>query len=292
MGGLRKDRNRDTIYELLKEPRMHFIVNTCLKREGGYDALIAHLERQGHPYTLVRKPPMADFLVSMEDEYDENGDNIPIMLDDIEGPVFVTGTTSMNAVSAAHGWSPGYIDAPSQQECFERWDTHMLNRDARFGKVSDIVPPEGDFFIRPDRDSKAFAGTVMHSKNFEEWREGVLSIKTWTTIPPETEVMIAPLKTIWAEYRCIIIDGRYVTGSRYKTGRTVAYSEDVGQRIIDYAEARIGEWNPRIAMALDIADTPDGLKIIETNAISSSGFYAIDMGKFVGEIALLGEQYA
>lgn len=36
---------------------MHWVVNTCLKREGGYDALIHQIERQGQPYTLVRKPP-------------------------------------------------------------------------------------------------------------------------------------------------------------------------------------------------------------------------------------------
>lgn len=270
---------------------MHFIVNTDLKREGGYAALIEQLERQCVPYTMVRKPPMADFLVSMEDEFDADGHNIPIMLDHIDGPVFVTGTTSMKAVSDAHGWEPGYITAPSQTECFEHWDRHMLNRDARFGTIRDIVPPPGDFFIRPNFDSKAFAGTVMHAENFEQWRTDIINIKTWTTVPPDLEVMIAPLQKIWAEYRCIIVDGRYVTGSRYKTGETVAYSNEVGDRIINYANDRIKEWNPRIAVTLDIADTPDGLKIIETNAISSSGFYAIDMGRFVGEISLLGEKF-
>ena len=270
---------------------MHFIVNTNLKREGGYFALMEQIERQGIAHTLVRKPPFADYLVAMEDDFDEDGHQKPIMLDHIDGPVFVTGTTSMKAVSDAHGWKPGYIDAPSQQECFSAWGEHMLNINARFGTIRDIVAPEGDFFIRPDRDSKAFAGTIMQADKFEGWRTDIINIKTWTTVPPNLEVMIAPLQKIWAEYRCIIIDGRYVTGSRYKTGQTVAYSSDVGDRIIDYANARISEWNPRIALTLDVADTPEGLKVIETNAISSSGFYAIDMGIFVGEINLLGEKY-
>ncbi len=269
---------------------MHWIINTNLQREGGYYALIEQLERQGHPYTLVRKPPFADYLVAMEDDFDDEGHQKPIMLDYIQGPVFVTGTTSMAAVSASHEWVPGYISAPSQQECFEAWGHHMLNIDARFGTIRDIQPPAGDFFIRPDRDSKAFAGTVMQAEKFEGWRRDIINIKTWTTVPPDLEVMIAPLRKIWAEYRCIIVDGHYVTGSRYKTGQTVAYSGDVGDRIIDFANRRIAEWNPRIAVTLDIADTPEGLKVIETNAISSSGFYAIDMGLFVGEISLLGEK--
>lgn len=129
----------------------------------------------------------------------------------------------------------------------------------------------------------------MEREKFESWRYNLINIDSYTTVPPDLEVMIAPLKTIWAEYRCIIVNGRYVTGSRYKTGRKVEYSPDVGKRIIDFANERIREWNPRIAITLDIADTPEGLKVIETNSISSSGFYAIDMNIFVGEISQLGE---
>lgn len=270
---------------------MFWIVNTCLRREGGYEALIYQLDRQGVSYTLVRKPPLADFLVSMEDEYDEDGHNIPIMLDHIDGPVFVSGTTSMGAVSKAHGWSPGYIDSPELKECIEHWGDLCLNAHARFGEIGTIVPPDGDFFIRPNLDSKSFAGTIMKAEGFNDWRKDLLDIKSYTTIPMDTEVVIAPLQTIWAEYRCIMIDGKYVTGSRYKTGQTVAYSPDVGQRIIDFANERAKEFCPRIAFTLDIADTPDGLKVIETNAISSSGFYAIDMNIFVGEITALGDRF-
>lgn len=267
---------------------MHWIVNTNLRREGGYAALLEQLERQQQPYTLVRKPPFVDYLVAMEDEGDDAGSRTPIMIE-IEGPVFVAGTTSMKAVSQAHGWSPGYIDAPSQQECFRAWGEHMLNIDAQFGAFRDVTPPSGDFFIRPNLDNKAFSGTVMQASRFESWREGLLKTDVWATVPPDLEVMVAPLRSIHAEYRCIIVNGRYVTGSRYKSGRAVTYSPEVDQRIICFANERVGEWNPRPALCLDIADTGDGLRILETNAISSSAFYAIDMNLFVGEISGLAE---
>lgn len=269
---------------------MWWIVNTCLRREGGYDALIYQLERQNTPYTLVRKPPMAPFLCAMEDDLDEHGHNKPITLD-IEGPVFVTGTTSMQAVSEAHGWAPGYITAPSQQEGMEHWGEHMLNHNARWGDIATITPPDGAFFIRPDLDLKAFSGTVMTPENFEEFRGRIIDVKGWTTCPPDTRVMIAPLQTIWAEYRLYVIDGKVRTGSRYKTGQTVAYSQEVGDMFIEYAHERLREWNPRLAFVMDIAHTPDGPKIIETNAISSSGFYAIDMNIFVGEINALTDRF-
>ena len=201
---------------------MHFIVNTSLHREGGYALLIEQLERQSVPFTLVRKPPFVDYLIDLIDDLDHEGNNKPIMLDHIEGPVFVTGTTSMNLVSAKHDWKPGYIDSPDLMTCIDHWGDLCLNAQALFGTLGDIAPPDGDFFIRPNLDSKAFAGTVMSCKEFEDWRNDLMSIAGYTTLPPETEVVIAPLQTIWSEYRCIMIDGRYVTGSRYKTGRTVA----------------------------------------------------------------------
>lgn len=262
---------------------MHWVVNTSLKREGGYERLIEQLNRQEVEYTLVRKPPFADYLVSMDSDD-------PITLD-IEGPVFVTGTTSMGLVSTKHGWNPGYIDSPDIEACIGTWGNHMLNHDAVFGSIGSIQVPDTDFFIRPNEDSKAFSGTVMSRPDFEEWRKNLLDIKGWTSLPPETKVMISPLKKIYAEYRCIVVDGRVVTSSRYKTGKTVAYSNEVGDRIHEFANRRVSEWNPRIAFALDVADTPEGLKVIETNAISSSGFYAIDMGIFVGEITALARYF-
>lgn len=264
----------------------HWIVNTNLKREGGYQALIEQLDKQNIPYTLVRKPPFVDYLISMEDDLDHEGHHKPIRLD-ITGPVFVTGTTSMKEVARNHGWLPGYFDAPSLAENIEHWGKYCLNHDATFGNLGTIIPPQGSFFIRPNLDSKSFAGTIMDDREFSDWRNDLMSISGYTTLPASTEVIIAPLQTIWAEYRCIIADGKYLTGSRYKTGRTVGYSPDVGQRIIDFANERVREWNPRLIFTLDVADTPDGLRIIETNAVSSSGFYAIDMNLFVGGITQL-----
>jgi hypothetical protein len=262
---------------------MHWVVNTNLHREGGYHSLIEQLDRQQVPYTLVRKPPFVDYLIAVDDDLDDKGDHKPIKLD-IIGPVFVTGTTSMKLVSDAHGWQPGYLDSPGIEESIVQWGSHMLNADARFGTLESIIPPSGTFFIRPDLDSKAFAGEVMRDSDFEDFRTRVMSITGYTTLPGSTRVMIASLKTIWAEYRCFVIDGKVATASRYKTGQTVGYSVEVGERIIDFANRRVREWNPRKAFTLDVADTPEGLKIIETNAISSSGFYACDMGKFIGAI--------
>ena len=257
---------------------MHWIVNAALAREAGFHALIHHLESQGQPFTLVTKPPMVPHLVSRE-----TGE--PVMLDAIDCPVFVVGTTSMKAVSADHRWSPGYVDAPTQEECVEAWGGHRLNADAVFGAIGSIVPPaDRDLFVRPDEGSKAFTGRVVAAGGFDTWRSSVIRGDAAHPVPADQRVMVAGVKTIWSEYRCIVVDGRYVTGSRYRTGRTVSYSPEVGARFVRFVEERVAEWNPRRALCIDVADTPDGIRIIETNDVSSCGFYAMDMGRFAAAI--------
>lgn len=262
---------------------MHWIVNSALSREQGYDALLHHLERQGRPHTIVYKPPFVEHL-------SDPSTGRPTRLD-VDGPVFVVGTTSMRRISLDHGWSPGYVDAPGQEECMAAWGDLMLNADAVFGTMGGLCPTtEGDVFVRPDEGSKSFNGVVIPASDFETWRSAMLEGKGSRPVDPAQRIMIAPTRTIWSEYRCIVVDGRYATGSRYRTGRTIAYSPDVGNRIVRFVEKCVAKWNPRVALCIDVADTPEGLRIIETNDVSSCGFYAMDMGRFVSAVSGIGRR--
>lgn len=261
---------------------VHWVVNTNLKRETGYVGLVEALQRLEVPYSLVDKPPFVDYLINSEREF---GEEPKIITLNLKGPVFVTGTTSMRDVSRNHGWLPGYIDAPGQQELIKHWGEHLLNHDAVFGPLKDIKIPGQHFFARPVEDTKAFAGTLFDAEEFENWRRIVVAGgNDFVTLGGDDLVMLAPVKDIFAEYRLYFIGGQYATGSRYKRGSQVSYDSFVEPEVIAYARERIAEFCPRIAVCLDIAhvagDQP--YKIIETNAISSAGFYACDMNVFVG----------
>ncbi|MCW7540445.1 ATP-grasp domain-containing protein [Aquabacterium sp. A7-Y] len=54
-----------------------------------------------------------------------------------------------------------------------------------------------------------------------------------------------------------------------------------------FAQHWADTWCSNPAFWLEVADTPNGLKLLEINAINSSGFYACDMGKFVNAINAL-----
>lgn len=261
---------------------VHWVIDRALGRsEGGYENLVAQLERIGTGYTLVRKPPFADYLVGMEDN------DTPITID-VPNPVFVTGTTSMGLVSKKMGWNPGYIDAPGQAELIEVWGSEVLNHDAVMGPLGTIEPPGDGFFIRPVEDTKSFAGQLMNRDEFYDWRAKIVEGDfPFATLGANDEVMMASLKNIYAEYRLYVIAGEIVTGSRYKLGNRVFYTSDLDPQMLDYARERIKEYRPREAMCLDIAQVEGDTttyKVIETNAISSAGFYACDMGRFVSAI--------
>jgi hypothetical protein len=261
---------------------VHWVVDRALGRsEGSYERLLEQLDRSGTPYTLVRKPPFADYLVGLEDN------DTPITID-VPNPVFVTGTTSMRLVSDKHGWNPGYIDAPGQLELKDAWGEELLNHDAVVGPLGTIMPPGDGFFIRPVEDTKSFAGQMMNADEFYDWRKNIINGDfAFATLGPDDLVMMAPYKEIYAEYRLYVIGGEIVTGSRYKLGNRVFYTSDLDPKMLDYARERINEYCPRQAICLDIAQVQgDKLtyKVIETNAISSSGFYACDMGRFMSAI--------
>lgn len=272
---------------------VHWVVNTNLKREGGYHCLVQALERQEVPFTLVDKPPFVDYLIDSNREF---GDEPKIITLDIDGPVFVTGTTSMRDVSKNHGWNPGYIDAPGQNELREKWGEHLLNHDAVFGKLGEIQPPAEQFFARPVEDTKSFAGEIMNVGHFEDWRRDIVAGgNAFVTLGADDEIMLAPIKKIYAEYRLYFIDGHFSTGSRYKLGHNVDYIPHVDPAALDFARERIAEFCPRIAVCLDVAhiEGNEPYKVIETNAISSAGFYACDMNKFVGDMNVaIGDAYA
>lgn len=234
------------------------------------------LKRRNIPHDLVRKPPFADYLVGMNDEN-------PIE-HRIDGPVFAYGSTTLGMVSQKMGWTPGYIDAPEMIEAISHWGAHMLNHDAKTSEIGSMEAPQGAFFIRPDTDGKAFAGTVTSHEGFNEWRSRLLDIDSWTSIPPETMVLYASVKDILAEWRIAVVGGKIAAASQYRKNNRLQLREGAPDDVLRYAQCRIDEWAPRQAFVIDICETPDGFRIVETNSISSAGFYHMNMESYVDAI--------
>jgi hypothetical protein len=198
--------------------------------------------------------------------------------------VFYGSTRLLELIHKNHPeYVPGVWFDPITLDSSHIANEHQLNKAGQIqeiGKLHDeLVESEdltGDrpFFIRPVSSLKSFPGFPTTLSKFKEWWK-----ENPRDIPPETLVRISPHKDIWAEWRFFIIDGEVVTGSLYRQVylKSRAASEDM--LLIAQAIARKGL--PLQNCVMDLCLTPDGIHIVEFNAVNASGLYDCDPFKIM-----------
>jgi hypothetical protein len=264
---------------------VRWIIQENLWNEEGFNALLRALDVIGSPYTVVKVVPFAH-------------DLIPEPTVAPEERVIAVGAYTMTKIAKARGWSPGVWlnDNFDYKLQVEKWGRRVLNHDASFYTFEDhharlwMNPPSGSFFVRPLNDEKSFAGMVTTWSGFSQWFEAITNLEDLersegyepsSTLTSKTRMAIAPVKTILREYRVWIVKGKVVTSSLYKSGAQVLYDARVDPDVIEFAEKTAAIWSPADAYVMDVAHTPDGLRVIEVNCINSAGFYAGNVGKLV-----------
>lgn len=150
----------------------------------------------------------------------------------------------------------------------------------RMYSITDVFGEE--FFIRPNRSTKPFAGMVVHSNDYNT---GVISrLKTVSMRMDHYElVVVAPKQTILAEYRFIVVDRKIITGCQYKPNRLQA-TDEILQKAQDVLH--VTKFNPEKAWVLDLANIDDEqmLKVLEVGPFSCCGFYNCDYNKIIEAI--------
>lgn len=259
---------------------MHWVLQENMFQEREWDNLVSALERFNIPYSVHKVIPFIGELIPPAEPTQEK--------------VICFGSYSMRHSAKKAGWTPGVYDLFDVNFLVQKqhWGTELLNHDSIVVPFKDAVLTTHSF-VRPIDDSKYFAGRVFEAIEFNEWREGICEKGyDWgNSLNPNTLIQICKPKVIYAEYRYWIVDGEIVTKSLYKRGDRVIYSADVDPRF-DYYVAGVcrndvsllprnpPKWLPR-AFVIDVADTPDGIKIVEINTINSAGFYAGDVQALV-----------
>lgn len=250
---------------------MHWILQNNLFNEGAYQVLLDTLIRFDIAHSVHKVIPFI-------------GELVPEVTLDTSN-VICMGSYSLRHSARKFGWTPGVFDI---EHCdfrmqLEKWGTHMLNHDSvvcRFEDAHITVPS----FIRPIHDSKVFAGRMIDPEEMDDWRRKVCVLEEnhGDSLTRDTLIQVSGLKKIFSEHRFWVVKGTVVTSSTYKLGHAVIYqalpADSMFQR---FAQERIAEWQPHDAFVIDIADTEEGLKVIEINTLNSCGFYACDMQKLV-----------
>lgn len=251
---------------------MFWVVQENLYNEAAFAGLIRALELSGTKYELVKVIPFSHEVTPEPTSTDT---------------IMVSGSTALSFIGQEKGWCVFYNDNFNHNAWIEHMGDDMLNADAIVGGFGRLNPTWDTFFIRPAEDRKIFAGQIVDKDEFAVWKQNTENAHKdgYTTLTPDTEVVISSLKNIHSEWRFFVVDGKVVTGSLYKRYEKLYQMPLLhNDEVIPFAQKMVDKWHPDRAFVIDIALTDKGYKVIEYNNINSSGFYKIDVGKFVEAI--------
>lgn len=130
-------------------------------------------------------------------------------------------------------------------------------------------------FLRPNSSQKIFAGCMLNN-----WDDELSAMAQTSSVTDETIVVLSAPQTILSEHRMFVVNREVVTATQYQKDGAVDLSATSPQDAWDLAQQMANlEWQPDIAYVCDVAITPTGPKIVELNAMSTSGWYLADIPK-------------
>ncbi len=259
----------------------HWVLQNNLWHETGWQELRKSVERLNLPMTEVKVIPFVHEIVS---EHTDGGSD---PLQHVRNPVVCVGSTALVKAARKRNWEPGAwynVDTLRFDVQRRHYGHLMLNYEAVVLPLKNIPKMWENFFIRPNEDTKSFAGEVNTWDQFSIWRQQIQVLgECWgKTVNMDDLVVMAPIRKLLAEYRLFVVNKEVVTGSRYKMGNKVVYDPLIDDAVLELANEAIELFCPVDAFALDIAMTRDmGPKILEVNCINSAGLYAADTTKLV-----------
>jgi hypothetical protein len=248
-----------------------------------FDEMVAHLKSRGVSYHIVKVIPFVH----------EIDGKVP----ELTGPVVVYGSIGAQKIAQRHGWTPGvWTDLVrfSEAEADKHLGDLMLNHNAnlvQFSAVSDYLKlfyhPEAPFFIKPNTDTKEFAGTTMLPSEFEAWKDKMLSIGYLDD--NDFPVVVSPAKTLGCEWRCVVVNGEISSASLYRQYQRVMAERHILPEVAALVKETMKKYQPAPVYVIDVAQVGDEFKVVEFNTFNSAGLYECDVGKIIDDInAYLG----
>lgn len=152
----------------------------------------------------------------------------------------------------------------------------LLNSDAQYIPIKENLDLSFKIpkFVKPAKDLKAFNGGILEAgQTFEDF----IKSQQYQPFYIKENMVVSDLKTIFGEYRFFVVDKEIVACSQYKLGTRVVSSPVVPKFIIDKAKEYAQLYQPSDIFTLDLADTQDGVKIVEYNCWNASGSYDCDL---------------
>ncbi|MGO8671138.1 MAG: ATP-grasp domain-containing protein [Capsulimonadaceae bacterium] len=217
---------------------------------------------------------------------------MPDIPDEIDLPIVIYGMNTMIQNTYRHPkWKHGLFFEPASFEPIKytkQLGELMLNPKAELLTCSELaescLDPAETFFLRPNDDAKAFTGQLLSFRDYLQWYEQPPDPE-YVQLAPELLVLYSTPKSIKAEYRAFVVDKKVITASQYLPDMRKFTPPEV----VEFAEHVAARYSPADAFVCDIANTPDGLRVVEFNCINGSGFYAADVNIIVRSLSIWKE---
>lgn len=259
-----------------------WMVQTNLGNAETHDAIKSACERNGLLFQGVKVIPFSDELPDIEHA----------------GPVLAYGTTRfIKNVADSKKWKPGaFFDEKTftVANCLRAWGDRMVNSDSVIVRLDSVASlpysAADDLFVRPDGDLKEFAGEVMTFKGLCDWAAVING--GGFEFDGSLLVAIAGPKPIKSEWRVFAVEGaRVIAATRYRLNGRLAPEADVPPKVVSFVESRLREWMPAPAIALDVAEVDNEIRILELSDIHSVGHYAADIEAVVVETSKVASHH-
>ena len=255
--------------------KVTWVVEKNVFSEVCFDNMIRHFKDNSIPYHVVKVVP---FIHEIDGKVPE-----------IDGKCVVYGSIGTQKLAIKHGWTPGVWtnDQFSEKVITRKLGTSALNHRSDYIKLSEVPAWLGgndvdEFFIKPNTDTKEFAGEVQHRDSFMFWYKNMMDIGYLET--NDFEVMVSNPKKMGMEWRLVMVNGKVCECSIYKQYQIVKSERQMNPDVCRFAELCADVHSPADVFVMDIADTENGLKVIEYNTFNSAGLYACDVSNIIDTI--------
>jgi len=249
---------------------MYYVIQENTFNEKGHGRLIDGLERLKLQYEIIKVKPFVEEL-----EFDT-----------FRKDVFCFGGTKMSRLASNYGWKPGVVLTKNHDFMVYRnyYNENLLNYDSNVLQFSEDFPwTQGQYFIRPCKDDKSFAGQVFDFADWHKFQHTVLEQGSdyHSQLDSKTLIQVSPVKRIQREYRIWVVNGKIVTASQYKLGTRPFFSPQIEPDAITFAKEMVDLYQLAEAFVIDICLANDKWYVVECGCINSAGFYEADMQRLV-----------
>lgn len=256
---------------------IQWVVQRNLTSQADFEGIRNACEKIGVPFTGLDIIPFTSQLP----EFDKSRRSI------------IYGSTTFNALAYENKSLREGVFFDAQQFSIEnyisKWGRYMLNYEATISSFEELmssrhIPDDKLLFIRPNDDSKSFAGEMKRFDEIKNWFDTLVTVEN-NNLSPESRIVVSEPYNIQYEWRLWIVNKKVVAASKYREYFKLRKEEGCPPAVRIFAEERCQEYTPHDVFVMDICLCGDEYYIVECGGVNGAGFYKANIDNIVTNVS-------